>query len=57
MSTLTITALQSSLYWLDKDANLAMFNKQLEAITHHVYEPAPLTTSVLYRFQALHNLN
>ncbi|WP_166109992.1 amidohydrolase [Pseudoalteromonas sp. Z9A5] len=34
MSTLTITALQSSLYWLDKDANLAMFNKQLEAITH-----------------------
>lgn len=33
MSTLTLTLLQSSLHWLDKDANLAMFNKQLDAVT------------------------
>lgn len=35
MSTLTISLLQSSLHWLDKDANLAMFNQQLEAIPEH----------------------
>ncbi|WP_372761471.1 nitrilase-related carbon-nitrogen hydrolase, partial [Pseudoalteromonas sp.] len=33
MSTLTISVLQSALHWLDKDANLAMFNRQLESIT------------------------
>ncbi|WP_338411354.1 MULTISPECIES: amidohydrolase [Pseudoalteromonas] len=33
MSTLTLTLLQSSLHWLDKDTNLAMFNKQLDAVT------------------------
>lgn len=33
MSTLTLTLLQSSLHWLDKDANLAMFNKQLDTVT------------------------
>lgn len=33
MSTLTIALLQSSLHWLDKKANLAMFEKQLVNIT------------------------
>lgn len=32
MSTLTITLLQSSLHWLDKDANLSMFEKKLAEI-------------------------
>ncbi|WP_337955394.1 nitrilase-related carbon-nitrogen hydrolase, partial [Pseudoalteromonas sp.] len=33
MSHLTLVLLQSSLHWLDKDANLTMFDKQLDAIT------------------------
>jgi len=33
MSTLTLTLVQSSLHWLDKSANLAMLDKQLEALT------------------------
>lgn len=32
MSTLTLTLVQSSLHWLDKSANLAMLDKQLEAL-------------------------
>ena len=34
MSTLTLALLQSSLHWLDKKANLAMFEKQLANITN-----------------------
>ena len=34
MSTLTFALLQSSLHWLDKKANLAMFEKQLANITN-----------------------
>ncbi|TMP02693.1 amidohydrolase [Pseudoalteromonas sp. S3178] len=33
MSTLTLTLVQSELHWLDKDANLAMFDKKLAEIT------------------------
>ncbi|MEL0604811.1 amidohydrolase [Pseudoalteromonas undina] len=33
MSTLTLTLVQSTLHWLDKDANLAMFDKKLAEIT------------------------
>jgi omega-amidase len=33
MSTLTLTLVQSSLHWLDKSANLAMFDKQLGGLT------------------------
>lgn len=33
MSTLTLTLVQSKLHWLDKDANLAMFDKKLAEIT------------------------
>ncbi|MDO6837232.1 amidohydrolase [Pseudoalteromonas carrageenovora] len=33
MSTLTLTLVQSALHWLDKDANLAMFDKKLAEIT------------------------
>ncbi|MEL0647461.1 amidohydrolase [Pseudoalteromonas agarivorans] len=33
MSTLTLTLVQSALHWLDKDANLAMFDKKLAKIT------------------------
>lgn len=32
MSTLTLTLVQSELHWLDKDANLAMFDKKLAEI-------------------------
>ncbi|MEL0641526.1 amidohydrolase [Pseudoalteromonas aliena] len=33
MFTLTLTLVQSALYWLDKDANLAMFDEKLAGIT------------------------
>lgn len=33
MSTLTLTLVQSALHWLDKDANLAMFDKKLAAMS------------------------
>ena len=33
MSTLTLTLVQSTLHWLDKDANLAMFDKKLATMS------------------------
>lgn len=36
MSTLTLALVQSALHWLDKDANLAHFSKQLENVSDAV---------------------